>query len=79
MLPPPTTTATSTSSSAISFTCSATDLITVGLIPNPCSPAKASPLSFKTTRLYFGFTHNEPPIAYIFILKREHNVFPNLY
>jgi len=46
MLPPPTTTATSTPSSAISFTCSATDLITEGLMPKPWSPANASPLNY---------------------------------
>jgi uridylate kinase len=44
-------TAISQSILATSATCSATLLIITGFMPNPFSPANASPLSFKTTRV----------------------------
>src|SRR5699024_10644137 len=53
MLPPPTITAISTPNSRASAISLATVLITSGLIPKPSPPAKASPLNFKTIRLYF--------------------------
>ena len=51
---PPTTMATSTPISTTSFTCSAIDGIMSASIPYPFLPAKDSPLSFSTMRLYAG-------------------------
>ena len=50
---PPQTIAISTPKSFASLICLATSATTTGLIPNPCSPANASPLNFNKTLLYF--------------------------
>src|SRR3989338_2263759 len=54
MLPPPTTTVTDTPSALTSLICRARSSNTCGSMPKPSLPCSASPLSFRTIRLYFG-------------------------
>ena len=67
-LPPPTTMATSTPISTSSFT-GLQMLSTVSKsMPWPALPARDSPLSFKSTRLYFATIENSPVLQIIFAL-----------
>src|SRR5690606_8243434 len=54
MLPPPITRPMSTPSSCNDWISSVSRSTTGGEMPKPCSPASASPLSFRTTRPYFS-------------------------
>src|SRR5688572_9846495 len=62
MLPPPITTPISAPISCSDWISSVNRSTTFGEMPNPCSPARASPLSFSTTRRYFSVSCARTPL-----------------
>src|SRR3989338_4697424 len=66
MLPPPTTTVTDTPSALTSLICRARSSNTCGSMPKPSLPCNASPLSFRTIRVYFG-TPEDPLVDDFFM------------
>src|SRR5688572_2054237 len=62
MLPPPITTPISAPSLCSDWISSVNRSTTLGEMPKPCSPARASPLSFSTTRRYFSVSGSRTPL-----------------